>query len=348
MVDSCSVEAFLEKGSVRWATRDAELGGYTPIEWPVVEGWIDAARGQAMRRASLQSPAQPWLDWLNDVDRLAVLGVDIEGPEAVADLLGFVVEPAMRRGIDLLIVARQEIEDLDTETFVEPRFGYPFSLERLRWRLRGAPQPRVAAPQLADTGFGPDSAQESAVKASEGVVQIIAPAGSGKTTVLIERVRELRRWEVPAEGIACVTFNRAAKEELEERLMAAGVGSVEAFTFHSLGRRILIDAGKLRKDQDIRSPTLSQWRLLATKAMKEVEDGVFIKPSDAAERLSQIKLGMLQTPEEYATAVADGQDPQERTMAALYRLYEELQHEQGQVDFDDLVLKAYLVLRDDE
>ena len=127
MADSLAVEPFQERGTIRWSTSDAEsLDGYESIEWVVVEGWIDAARGQGMRRDSLKSPAQPWLDWLGEVDRLAVLGVDLEGPEAVGDLLGFVVEPAMRRGIDLLILARQEPADLDAEVFVEPTFGYPF------------------------------------------------------------------------------------------------------------------------------------------------------------------------------------------------------------------------------
>ena len=60
------------------------------------------------------------------------------------------------------------------------------------------------------------------MNAAEGVVQIIAPAGSGKTTVLIERVRELRRRGVPANAILCLTFNRAARIELQERLFEAG------------------------------------------------------------------------------------------------------------------------------
>jgi DNA helicase II / ATP-dependent DNA helicase PcrA len=338
----------LGRGSVQWSTRAENLDGYTPVGWQVVEGWIAEARGHGMHRASLESPAQKWLNWLDKVDRLAVLEVDLERPKGVDELLGFVVEPALRRGIELLVVARQEPEHLDPSAFVEPRFGYPFALERLMWRVRGAHQRRLAPAQLPETGFSPDSAQASAVRASEGVVQIIAPAGSGKTTVLVERVRELRRWGIPADAIACVTFNRAAKDELAERLLAAGVGSVEAFTFHGLGRRILIDANKLKRNQKISSPTLSQWRLLASRAMKDVDGGVWIKPSDAAERLSQIKLGRLMTPEEYEAAVAESEDPQERTMAALYRHYEELQHEQGRVDFDDLVFKAYLLLREDE
>jgi len=45
---------------------------------------------------------------------------------------------------------------------------------------------------------------------------VIAPAGSGKTAVLIERVRELLHRGVPAERILCTTFNRYARVELQE------------------------------------------------------------------------------------------------------------------------------------
>lgn len=337
-------------GLVKWSTSAAEnLDGFAVVRWPeLIDGWIAEAKGMGMQRSSLRSAAQPWLDWLDQVDRLAVVDVDLDGPLAAADLLGFVVEPATRRGIELLIVARQALEDLKVDAFHEPEFGYAYSLERLRWRLRGSPQPRVGAAQLPDTGFSPDPAQASAVEATDGVVQIIAPAGSGKTTVLVERVRELRRRGVPADAIACVTFNRAAKEELAVRLKDDGVGSVEAFTFHGLGRRILIDAGKLAKAPKIGGPTLSEWRYLSFIAKDSFEDGVWLKPSDASERLSQIKLGLLLTPEEYTAAVADSEDPEEKTMAALYTAYEEKQGEAGRVDFDDLVLKAVLLLRDNE
>jgi superfamily I DNA/RNA helicase len=79
---------------------------------------------------------------------------------------------------------------------------------------------------LPDTAFTPTLAQTEAVDAGEGVVQIIAPAGSGKTTVLIERVRELRRRGVPLESILCLTFNKAAAVELGSRLSTAGVGEL--------------------------------------------------------------------------------------------------------------------------
>jgi superfamily I DNA/RNA helicase len=327
------------------------LEGYTVVSWPNdVGGWVARARGVGMRRNSLDSAAQDWLDWLDQVDRLAVVDVDLASVEDVADLLGFVVEPAARRGVQLAIVARQEIEDLDDADFVDPEFGYAYSLERLRWRLRGAPVPTESGFDPPDgPDFDPDPTQAAAVGASEGVVQIIAPAGSGKTTVLVERVRELRRRGVPAAAIACVTFNRAAKEEMETRLLAAGVGNVEAYTFHGLGLRMLRDARAVSRNTKFGSPTQGEWRRLAWTAKTEAgSDGVWINPSEAAEKLSQIKLGLLLTPEEYTPVAAASEDPEEVTMAALYVAYEEKQREVGRMDFDDMVLKAVLLLRENE
>ena len=338
-------------GPVRWRTEfsDGELEGFTVVRWPeLVDGWIAEARATGMRRKSLASAAQDWLDWLGKVDRLAVVDVVIKDAADAADLLGFVVEPATRRGVELVIEASREPEDLEDADFVEPQFGYAYSLERLRWRLRGVQPAREAAAQLPETGFDPDPTQATAVGASDGVVQIIAPAGSGKTTVLVERVRELRRRGVPAKAIACLTFNRAAKKEMEDRLQAAGVGNVEAYTFHGLGRRILVDAGALSPDLDIGGPTLAQWRRLAAIARRKAEDGVWIEPSEAAEKLSDIKLGRLLKPEQYAEVADESGDPEQLTMAALYEVYEEMQREQDRIDFDDLVLRAVLLLREDE
>jgi ATP-dependent DNA helicase UvrD/PcrA len=344
---SADLTPFYE-GPVRWltGTSDSELDGFSEIHWQEVKHWVSEARGTGMQRESLNSPAQPWLDWLSQVDRLAVVDVDLDGPESAADLLGFVVEPATRRGIELVIRAHQEIEELDPIEFIEEELGYAHSLERLRWRLREVRRSREPAPQLKETDFAPDPTQAAAVEASDGPVQIIAPAGSGKTTVLVERVRELRRRGVPAKRIACLTFNRAAKAEMESRLQAAGVGSVEAFTFHGLGRRILIDAGELPSRLKIGTPTLAQWRRLAFLAHKKTE--VWVETGEATEKLSQIKLGLLLTPEQYAEVAAESGDPEQLAMATIYTEYEKMQRQERRVDYDDLVHRAVLLLRGNE
>jgi DNA helicase-2/ATP-dependent DNA helicase PcrA len=345
-------------GPIRWliasSARDLEgtvdLDGLTILEWPWLQKqWIAPARNMGMQRESLASAAHKWFEWLDKVDRLAIVGVTLASATDAADLLGFVVEPATRIGIELVVGAEQAIEDVDPMAFFEKDFGYPYSLERLLWCLGGG-QPAVSKRRsLAQMDFVPDETQEQAIDARSGVVQIIAPAGSGKTAVLVERVRELLRRGAPAKSILALTFNVAARKELEARLAPADAAGVRAQTFHALGFRVLAAAGAIPKDKNPWSPTLGQWRMLAAKAKGEVgEDGFWFDPPEARSALSQVKLGGLMQAAEYVETTKDG-DARERTLAALYSSYEALKRQNdGRLDFDDMILRALLMLRNDE
>jgi DNA helicase-2/ATP-dependent DNA helicase PcrA len=341
------------RAAIRWlAGPDAtSIEGDEVVDWSWLRdegGWISIARGAGMRRESLESPAHAWFAWLTEVDALAVTGVVASDWRALADLLGFVVEPAVRLGIDLRVSADRALEELADSDFVEPGFGYAHTLERLRWLVRRVPATRTAPTRLPPTEFEPDMTQRSAVEAGRGVVQVIAPAGSGKTTVLVERVRELRRRGVPAESVACVTFNRAAVAMLRERLTAGGVGDVRALTFHGLGYRVLRDAGVLKQDTPIGDPTLGQWRRLCALAKRRAgEDGVWFDAGDAKAKISDLKLGQLLIADEHAATVTETSDGPHRTLAALFVAYEELQREAGRLDYDDLILRALRLLQDD-
>jgi DNA helicase-2/ATP-dependent DNA helicase PcrA len=176
----------------------------------------------------------------------------------------------------------------------------------------------------------------------DGVVQVIAPAGSGKTTVLVARVRELVSRGVSPNRILCCTFNRAAAEELQTRLDRAGVEGVEARTFHAIGRRILKEADCLRGD--VLTVPYGQWRYLAKRAMDETPDGRWIEAPDAKELISDVKLGQMLTVDEFASTEMAQEDP---TLATLYRLYEDHLAEQGRTDFDDHIFQAVRLLQHD-
>jgi ATP-dependent DNA helicase UvrD/PcrA len=353
-MDSTQSDERFYTGPAHWrvapAREDLEAGEFTVVEWPWLrERWVAPARRMDMRRPSLLSAAHEWLAWLTQVDKLAVMDVSLDDVKAVVDLLGFVVEPAARLGIELVIGTEAEFEQLDPSRFMEPYFGYPYSFERLRWCLAGG-RPATATPRvLHETGFVPDATQERAVRAGEGVVQIIAPARSGKTAVLVERVRELLRRGARPEAIVCLTFNTAAAKELQERLTVAGVGEVNARTFHSLGFHILRAANALPRDAKPWSPTLGQWRKLAFDAKRLVgEDGYWLEPPDAKNAISNIKLGKMMSAQQYAQTLDEKSDARERTVAALYTAYEQLQRESGRrIDFDDMILRAVQRLRGD-
>jgi DNA helicase-2/ATP-dependent DNA helicase PcrA len=95
-----------------------------------------------------------------------------------------------------------------------------------------------------------DPEQRDAATLPNGPAQIIAPAGSGKTTTLIARLGVLLERGVLPAGICVVTFNRDAAAELRERIARRlapdfpGAAAIEVRTLHALARQVLLDAGE--------------------------------------------------------------------------------------------------------
>src|SRR5574344_1442779 len=88
-----------------------------------------------------------------------------------------------------------------------------------------------------------NSMQQQAVFTTEGPLLILAGAGSGKTTVLVNRIAYILKlnlckpWQILA-----ITFTNKAAGELKERICNAvpeGGSDIWAATFHSTCARIL-------------------------------------------------------------------------------------------------------------
>jgi len=87
--------------------------------------------------------------------------------------------------------------------------------------------------------------QLEAVKYKKGPLLIIAGAGTGKTTVITERIKYLieRKLAKPSE-ILSLTFTEKAAREMEERVdvaMPYGYTQMWISTFHSFCDRVLRD-----------------------------------------------------------------------------------------------------------
>ncbi len=85
--------------------------------------------------------------------------------------------------------------------------------------------------------------QKQAVFCTEGPLLILAGAGSGKTTVLVNRIAYILQCELCKPWqILAITFTNGAGRELKERICAAvseGGADIWAATFHSTCARIL-------------------------------------------------------------------------------------------------------------
>ncbi|ESQ75117.1 ATP-dependent helicase [Asticcacaulis sp. AC402] len=114
-------------------------------------------------------------------------------------------------------------------------------MESVTTRISDLAAVRPARPELF-SGLNPE--QESAIRATEGPVLVLAGAGTGKTRVLTTRIAHIlqtglaRPWE-----ILCVTFTNKAAREMRERterligLSAEGLSNLG--TFHAIAAQIL-------------------------------------------------------------------------------------------------------------
>lgn len=184
--------------------------------------------------------------------------------------------------------------------------------------------------------------QLAAVAHRGGPARVIAPAGSGKTRVLTERLRHMvgdRGHD--ADGVVAVAYNRKAAEEMAERttdLSAAGRGpriqTLNAMGYALVGRYHggrprLLDEREVRNRLEPNLPRLT--RRLNTDPMAPYLDG-----------LSMIRLGLIDPEVAEATADAPG-------LADAVEPYRERLRRDGVLDFDEQITYAVeLLLRDGE
>lgn len=84
-----------------------------------------------------------------------------------------------------------------------------------------------------------DKNQQEIVDSNEPRIIVEAGAGSGKTRVLIERVKRLLKDGVEPSNMVCITFTNMAAEEMKERLVNVhGIGDCFIGTIHSFANKI--------------------------------------------------------------------------------------------------------------
>lgn len=190
--------------------------------------------------------------------------------------------------------------------------------------------------------------QQHAVEAVTGPCLVLAGAGSGKTRVITNKIAWLiRQSGYQARHIAAVTFTNKAAREMKERV-AQTLGRKEArglqiSTFHTLGLEIIkreVSALGMKAnfslfdDQD----QLALLKELTQPWLQEDKDLL----QQLTSTISNWKNDLIGP--EQATGMARSE--RDQIFAKCYQLYEQHLRACNVLDFDDLILKPTLLLRD--
>jgi DNA helicase-2/ATP-dependent DNA helicase PcrA len=192
-----------------------------------------------------------------------------------------------------------------------------------------------------------NEAQRDAVSAPSAPILVLAGAGSGKTRVLVHRVAWLISQErVSPHSILAVTFTNKAAGEMRGRiegLLGVPGGALWIGTFHGLSHRLLRlhwrEAGLVQNFQILDSE--DQLRLIR-KVVRQMElDEARWVPKEI-----QYFVNAQKDEGRRPKHLADEGDPTRRQMIKLYAAYEEQCRRLGVVDFAELLLRCFEVLRD--
>lgn len=201
-------------------------------------------------------------------------------------------------------------------------------------------------------GLNPE--QRGAVEQTQGPVMIIAGAGSGKTRVLTYRIAHLMQQGVDSFNIMALTFTNKAAREMKERI-AHIVGNTEAKnlwmgTFHSIFAKILrFEAHRLGYPSNFTIYDTDDSKSLIKSILNEqgLDDKVY-KPGMVYNRISAAKNNLI-SPEAYMADVYIQEEDKSNAkpkMGLIYQIYNERCFRAGAMDFDDLLFKTNILLRD--
>jgi DNA helicase-2/ATP-dependent DNA helicase PcrA len=199
-----------------------------------------------------------------------------------------------------------------------------------------------------------NEAQRAAAAHMNGAMMVIAGAGSGKTRVLAYRIANLVQSGIDPFNILALTFTNKAAKEMKERIGKL-VGDQEARniwmgTFHSIFARILrIECDRINYPRDFTIYDTTDAKSLVKDIIKEMGlDDKIYKPGTVYNRISSCKNNLI-SPQDYlkdVDLIADDRQTGKPKMAEIYAKYDMRLFKSGAMDFDDLLFKTNVLLRD--
>ncbi len=196
---------------------------------------------------------------------------------------------------------------------------------------------------------GLNDRQKEAVLHTEGPLLIMAGAGSGKTRVVTHKIAYLiEEKKIYPGNILAITFTNKAAAEMKLRvseLLNIDVDHMWMGTFHSICVRILRrDIDKIGYDRSFTIYDRDDQKTVVKECIKELNvDKDMYKENTVIARISGLK-DEGTDPDTFINL--NYQDFRERNIGEIYALYQKKLKRNNALDFDDLLIKAVDLLRE--
>jgi len=203
--------------------------------------------------------------------------------------------------------------------------------------------------------------QLAAIKHLKGPLLIIAGAGTGKTTVITERIKYLilEKNVLPSQILA-LTFTDKAAREMEERVdvaMPYGYTQMWISTFHAFCDRILRnDAHAIGLDPGYKLISEAESILLLKQNIFDMGLNIFRPLGNPTKFLNALLTHFSRlkdedvSPKEYLQWTKKQESTEEKAeyleLANSYKKYEELKIKESAMDFSDLISNTLLLFRE--
>ena len=191
--------------------------------------------------------------------------------------------------------------------------------------------------------------QREAVLDTEGPLLVLAGAGSGKTRVLTYRIAYIvEDLGVSPYEVLAITFTNKAAGEMRSRLaeLLPSTRGMWISTFHAMGVRMLRrDADLLGYTRDFVIYDESDVKRLLKAIYQELDiDPRTFPPGEVRSRISTAK-NALQSPDDHEEAAMFA-GPRQRVAAQVHREYARRLKAANAMDFDDLLVCTYRLLKE--
>ena len=193
--------------------------------------------------------------------------------------------------------------------------------------------------------------QIEAINHFEGNCCVLASAGSGKTSVLTNRIANLiNTYKIDPKNILAITFSVKARENMQNRLIkliSEDVHKVTIETFHALGNKMLRESKYKYYHNKIKSWQQKQFiNNIVVKILHLETDEKEVSTNNILAFISYQKNNLLDYNDELISLTSMPYGI--KFMRIIYQQYEEMKRNEKLMDFDDMLINTYKLLTNND